>query len=279
MNERRDPDRLVHDFLMEGQTELADQVYDAVRATIEQKPQRVVIGPWRMPNHEQARAHRPRRRRRGRGPRRRYPVPRSARAGRRRGGGHAVSPRPTASPTPSRRSPRHRRRRMAAPPLTETLHLADAWHHRVVPRGLDRVDAATEPWTDGTRPADFIRPVRDDRCHDPVADGRPVLVDRVAADRRFHARRVGRRADRRLATGCTATEPIAVDGATGLIGADDCTAAAVTTDGRGYWIWLRAAATIASRRRSYDRAWFEEVLATVQLQPEDAVDVAPSASP
>jgi hypothetical protein len=25
----------------------------------------------------------------------------------------------------------------------------------------------------------------------------------------------------------------------------------------------------------YDRAWFKEVLATVQLQPEDAVDVAP----
>ncbi len=50
MSTRRDPDLLVHDFLMEGQTELADQVLDAVRATIEQKRQRVVIGPWRMPN-------------------------------------------------------------------------------------------------------------------------------------------------------------------------------------------------------------------------------------
>jgi hypothetical protein len=49
MNERRDPDRLVQHFLMEGETVLADQVYDAVRATIEQKRQRVVIGPWRMP--------------------------------------------------------------------------------------------------------------------------------------------------------------------------------------------------------------------------------------
>src|SRR3954452_12906874 len=35
---------------MDGQTELADPVYDAVRATIERKRQRVVIGPWRMPN-------------------------------------------------------------------------------------------------------------------------------------------------------------------------------------------------------------------------------------
>jgi hypothetical protein len=50
MNGRRDPDRLIHSFLMEGQTELADQVYDAVRATIEQRRQRVVIGPWRLPN-------------------------------------------------------------------------------------------------------------------------------------------------------------------------------------------------------------------------------------
>ena len=49
MNARRDPDRLIHDFLMEGQTGLADQVYDAVRATIEHERQRVVIGPWRMP--------------------------------------------------------------------------------------------------------------------------------------------------------------------------------------------------------------------------------------
>ena len=50
MNAQRDPDRLINAFLMEGQTELADQVYDAVRASIEQKRQRVVIGPWKMPD-------------------------------------------------------------------------------------------------------------------------------------------------------------------------------------------------------------------------------------
>lgn len=49
MNAQRDPDRLINAFLMEGQTELADQVYDAVRATIDHQRQRVVIGPWRMP--------------------------------------------------------------------------------------------------------------------------------------------------------------------------------------------------------------------------------------
>ena len=75
---------------------------------------------------------------------------------------------------------------------------------------------------------------------------------------------------------CTATEPIAVDGATGLIGSDGCDIVAVTTAGRGYWISLRTSNDDPAAVAPYDRAWFEEVLATVQLHPEDAVDVAPS---
>ena len=47
MTSSRDPDRLIHAFLMEGEEELHDQVYDAVRAVIEQKPQRAGFGPWR----------------------------------------------------------------------------------------------------------------------------------------------------------------------------------------------------------------------------------------
>lgn len=49
MNAHRDPDRLIDAFLREGAEQLHDQVYDAVRAEIERKRQRVVIGPWRMP--------------------------------------------------------------------------------------------------------------------------------------------------------------------------------------------------------------------------------------
>jgi hypothetical protein len=49
MNAPRDPDRLIHDFVLEGAERLHDQVYDAIRADIERRPQRVVIGPWRMP--------------------------------------------------------------------------------------------------------------------------------------------------------------------------------------------------------------------------------------
>jgi hypothetical protein len=49
MTSSRDPDRLIHDFLLEGEEQLPDQVYDAVRGVIERKRQRVVFGPWRTP--------------------------------------------------------------------------------------------------------------------------------------------------------------------------------------------------------------------------------------
>ncbi len=50
MTAHRDPDRLIHEFLLDGAEELHDQVYDAVRADIEHRRQRAVIGPWRMPH-------------------------------------------------------------------------------------------------------------------------------------------------------------------------------------------------------------------------------------
>src|SRR5688572_11122472 len=49
MTASRDPDRLIHNFILEGEDQLQDQVYDAVRASIEQKRQRAFLGPWRTP--------------------------------------------------------------------------------------------------------------------------------------------------------------------------------------------------------------------------------------
>ena len=80
--------------------------------------------------------------------------------------------------------------------------------------------------------------------------------------------------------GCTAAEPIEVDGAAArIVGegegeGEGCPVdlAVVTLDGRGYWIELYGN---DSEFAAYDRAWLEEVLATVQLHPEDAVDAAP----
>jgi hypothetical protein len=49
MTASREPDRLIHAFLIEGEETLNDQVYDAVRDEIEHTRQRTVIGPWRIP--------------------------------------------------------------------------------------------------------------------------------------------------------------------------------------------------------------------------------------
>jgi len=49
MTAQRDPDRLIRAFLAEGQTELPDRAFDAVRDSIDHTRQRVVIGPWREP--------------------------------------------------------------------------------------------------------------------------------------------------------------------------------------------------------------------------------------
>lgn len=50
MTAPRDADQLIHRFLLEGEEELQDHVYDAVRAAIEQKPQQAVFGLWRTPS-------------------------------------------------------------------------------------------------------------------------------------------------------------------------------------------------------------------------------------
>jgi hypothetical protein len=48
MTTSRDPDRLIRAFLEEGEEQLNDGVYDAVRAAIENKRQRAFVGPWRI---------------------------------------------------------------------------------------------------------------------------------------------------------------------------------------------------------------------------------------
>jgi hypothetical protein len=50
MTASRDTDRLIRAFLDEGTTELPDVAFDAVRRDIHRTRQRVVIGPWREPD-------------------------------------------------------------------------------------------------------------------------------------------------------------------------------------------------------------------------------------
>jgi hypothetical protein len=49
MTAPRDPDHLIRAFLDEGEEQLQDQIFDAVRAAIEHKRQRAFAGPWRRP--------------------------------------------------------------------------------------------------------------------------------------------------------------------------------------------------------------------------------------
>ena len=50
MTARRTPDDLIRAFLDEGEIDLPDRAFDAVRRDIHQTRQRVVIGPWREPH-------------------------------------------------------------------------------------------------------------------------------------------------------------------------------------------------------------------------------------
>jgi len=73
---------------------------------------------------------------------------------------------------------------------------------------------------------------------------------------------------------CPDAEPITVNGVTGVISAGDCSLPVmfVAKGDRGYLIMLRVSPDEPWLAPVYDRAWFESVLATVQLHPEDAVD-------
>ena len=127
--------------------------------------------------------------------------------------------------------------------------------------------AATEPWTDSAFPLLFSG-TQADSLYDPVLTDHLFLI--IASQPIGDATPEDWAAEQMASDGgCgTTTEPIDIDGATGLTG-EDCQMAVVATAGRGYWFQIytgdRAPVT-------YDQAWFEEVLATVQLHPRDAVD-------
>jgi hypothetical protein len=81
------------------------------------------------------------------------------------------------------------------------------------------------------------------------------------------------------ADGCpTTTEAIVIDGVDGLL-AEDCGVATVASGGRAYLFWLYLSGDDPELRTFEYRPFFDEILATVQLDPEAAIQVAPSSSP
>jgi hypothetical protein len=260
MTAQHDLDRELTAFLREGAEELPYESFDAVRDRTEQIRQRVFIGPWRTPIMSKFLT---------------YGLGTAAVAviallvgaqlfGSPSGGFGSQptsTPQPTAPPQPSPSPPPPLSQRFTSTQHGISVAYPEAW----------TVHAATEPWTESTFSlypdaphADFLYDwILGDHlfltlASQPIGDSTPE--DWIAAQMAGEDE------------GCATAEPIAVDGATGLIGPDGCDIVWVTTAGRGYWIQLFTSGDDPRAVAAYDRAWFEEVLATVQLHPEDAVD-------
>jgi len=269
MTAPHDLDRQLQAFLQDGPTELPDPSFDAVRDRTETTRQRVFIGPWRFPTVSKL-----------------VPIGLGAVAviavlflgsrfiGSPKSDVGGPTNQPPASAAPSEAPASAAPSPISPPPLTQTFTSTQHGISMSYPEGWT-ARAATEPWTGPDHPL-FSDPFGD-KLYDPAPDSNLHL--------RFGSQPIGNStpgewvAEQVASDGCTTTEPIVVDGATGLIGADDCDTVALATAGRGYWIRLHTSDDDPFAVASYDRAWFEEVLATVQLRPEDAIDVAPSATP
>jgi hypothetical protein len=130
-----------------------------------------------------------------------------------------------------------------------------------------KLQPATEPWTTGivTQDSPFADVIYQRETDSPfIAIASQSLAGTNAS--RWAT-------DHRCGPTDVPTEPVTVDGVAGrLSGCGDGPFALVTTGNRGYFIWLY---------RVDDPDWFTEILATVQLLPQDALDAAPlpSASP
>jgi hypothetical protein len=175
----------------------------------------------------------------------------------------SASPEPTATPEPSPSPP------ASAPPLTQSFTSMLHGYSVSYPEGWT-AQPATEPWTDSTFPLMFLIS-QVDWLYDPILEADLFLAiasqpigDSTPEDWVTEQMASGE--------GCTSTEPITMDGATGLIGTGGCTVVVVTTAGRGYWFQLYTSGDYPPAVAPYNLAWFEEVLASVQLHPEDAVD-------
>jgi len=267
MTARRDPDRLIDAFIKEGAEQLHDQVYDAVRSSIEHRRQRVVIGPWRLPDMNKlvpiglgaaavvvvlvvgAQLVRP-------------ATPATVGAAPSTAPTTAATAAPTAAPSAAPASPTAPSP-STPPPLSRTYTSNIHGYSMSYPEGWS-TKAATKPWT-GLLTLEF-----GEATHDFIYD--PALTDHLFLS--VASQPLGKaKADAWLAQqmgsgeGCTQSQPVTIDGATGLIGASNCNLAVVTSGGRGYAFRLYTSGDEPWIDAAYNQAWFEQLLGTIQLQP------------
>jgi hypothetical protein len=184
------------------------------------------------------------------------------------GGPPGPSPSPSASPSPSP-SPS-----LIAKALTETFTSERYGFSISYPTGW-ATRPATDPWT--TSFPDFGS-TSGDVIYDPVLQDHLWIM---VASQPLAGKTATQWLDDLLAgiggAGICGepTEPVTIDGTQGRL----CGASAATSAGdRGYLITLYTSGDDPAAVAEYDQAYFRQILATMQLTPEDAVDASPSAS-
>ena len=78
--------------------------------------------------------------------------------------------------------------------------------------------------------------------------------------------------------GCAPSGAVTIDGIVGVLG-EACGQALVAAGGRGYVFWIYRSGDDVELEGVDWTAWLEDILATVQLSPADAVDASPTSSP
>jgi hypothetical protein len=194
------------------------------------------------------------------------------------GGAPSATPIATSSPTPAATPaptfpPAPTPTPYVPPALTETFTSDIHGFSISYPAGW-ATQAATAPWTDAGF-TNFLLP-QGDFLYDPVRTDHLFLE---AASQPLGGASFAEWSAAMLAPepDCAATEPVVVDGADGVLSV--CNWALVARDGRGYLFALYTSSDDADLQSFDGQVWFDEILATVQLRPEDAIDTVPSASP
>ncbi len=182
--------------------------------------------------------------------------------------GSAPSPPPSPSPLPTP-VPSPTAAPSMPPPLSETFTSPSNGISIDYPAGW-RTKPATQPWT--TAYPNFEDPTADKMYDGSLTDHLFIML----ASQPLAGKTGGQWAADTLALdGCVQTQPVTIDGASGVVGIE-CNAAAVTSGGRGYLVVVYTSGDEPWIGEIYDRAWFEQLLTTIHLPPEDAAGVSPS---
>lgn len=272
-------DRIAEAYLADGPTVLADRVLDAALDEVHLTRQRRVLVrvPWRFPNMNTFA---------------KFAVAAVAVIavgfvgltflgpdGTSSGGAPSAAPSATVAPTPDPTpTPTPVPTPVpTAPPLTGQF-TSDLHGYSIAYPETWSTRPATMPWTSG-----FVDFGHDggDILYDPIREARLFLAlasqplgDRTRAEWEAEVWQmlVG---DDPASDCATSAEPITIDGAAGVICGN---VALVTEGGRGYFVLLYTSGDEVWIGEVYDDEMFASILATMELQPEDAVD-APSPAP